>query len=479
MRTAHERHPPGTRETTAMLLGPLTQRVRNIHLIGIGGAGMSGIAEILLNLGFSITGSDMRPSDVTRHLERLGARIFEGHEAAHVKECDVVVYSSAVKEDNVEIVAARARKIPVIKRPEMLAELMRMKYGICIGGTHGKTTTSSMTGLVLTRGEIDPTIIVGGKVADYGGGAKIGRSHFLVLEADEYDRTFLNLTPVIAVVTNIDVDHLDCYRDLDDIRGAFLQFVNKVPFFGSVIVCIDDAGVQSIMPGIERRTITYGISRQAQIRAENIVQSGVFTTFDVFEDGVLLGSVELSVPGVHNVCNALAAVSVGIEMGVPFETIAGALADFRAVSRRFEKKGEAGGVAVYDDYAHHPTEIIAALEGVRSGFPNRIVAVFQPHLYSRTRDFHEDFGRAFMDSDELFVTDIFPAREKPIEGVTGRLVADAALAAGHGNVHYIEDRDALAPAVAESVKPGDVVITIGAGDIHTVGVEILKILAGE
>jgi len=460
-----------------MLLGPLTQRVKNIHLIGIGGAGMSGIAEILINLGFTITGSDMRSTEVTDRLVRLGATIFIGHAAENVEGCDVVVYSSAVTTDNVEIAAARERKLPVIKRPEMLAELMRMKYGICIGGTHGKTTTTSMTGLVLTRGNIDPTIIVGGRVTDYGGGAKTGRSHFLVLEADEYDRTFLMLTPVIAVVTNIDLDHLDCYRDLDDIKGAFLQFVNKVPFFGSVILCIDDAGVQSIMPGIGRRTLTYGISRQAQIRAENIDQKGVVTTFEVLAEGDRLGTVSLPAPGFHNVRNALAAVAIGIEMGVPFDTAAAALAEFKPVSRRFEKKGEEAGVAVYDDYAHHPTEIIATLKGVRSGFGNRVIAVFQPHLYSRTRDFHEDFGRAFMDSDILVVTDIYPAREKPIEGVTGKLVADAAVAAGHGNVLYVEKKDDLPRVIADMTAGGDMVITLGAGDIHAVGAQVLDLLS--
>ena len=459
-----------------MLLGPLTQKVRNIHLIGIGGSGMSGIAEILLNLGFTITGSDMRPTEVTERLVSLGATIFTGHDARNVAACDVVVYSSAVKEDNVEIIAARERKVPVIKRPEMLAELMRMKYGICIAGTHGKTTTTSMAGLVLTKANIDPTIIVGGRVTDFGGGAKIGRSHFLVLEADEYDRTFLKLTPVIAAVTNIDLEHLDCYRDLDDIRAAFLQFVNKVPFFGAVIVCIDDSGVQSIIPGIERRIVRYGISRQADIRAENVRHNGMTTRFDVVADGKRLGEVELHVPGMHNVRNALAAVAVGIEMDVPFDVTVEALAGYRPVSRRFEVKGEAAGVTVIDDYAHHPTEIKATLEGARSGFDKRIVAVFQPHLYSRTRDFREDFGRAFMNSDVLIVTDIYPSREAPIEGVTGKMVSDAALAAGHRNVVYIEKKEDIPEYLAGMVRDNDLVFTFGAGDIHRAGNELLALL---
>lgn len=459
-----------------MLLGPLTQRVKNIHLIGIGGSGMNGIAEILLNLGFTITGSDLRSTDVTDRLVSLGARVFIGHSPKNVENCDVVVFSSAVKDDNPEIITARERKIPVIKRPEMLAELMRMKYGICIAGTHGKTTTTSMTGMVLTKGNVDPTIIVGGRVTDFGGGAKIGKSHYLVLEADEYDRTFLRLTPVIAAVTNIDLEHLDCYKDMDDIEEAFLQFVNKVPFFGSVILCIDDSGVQSIIPGVERNIITYGISRQADVRAENIRFNGMNTTFDVVSFGTPLGEVKLPVPGIYNVRNALAALAVGFELGVTFENAAEALAEYRPVSRRFEVKGDKRGVTVVDDFAHHPTEIIATLEGVRAGFDKRVIAVFQPHLYSRTRDFHEDFGRAFLNTDILVVTDIYPAREAPIEGVTGKLVSEAALAAGHRNVVYIEKKEKLAKTLADMVKEDDMVITFGAGDIHKVGTELLKLL---
>jgi UDP-N-acetylmuramate--alanine ligase len=459
-----------------MFLGALTRRVKNIHLIGIGGAGMSGIAEILMNSGFTITGSDIRATPVTERLAKLGAGIFIGHAVENVRSCDVVVYSSAVKPDNPEITAARERKIPVIGRPEMLAELMRMKYGICIAGTHGKTTTTSMTGEVLTLGDIDPTVIVGGKVAMYGGGAKIGQSHYLVLEADEYDRTFLRLSPVIAVVTTIDLEHLDCYRDMNDIESAFVQFVNKVPFFGSVILCIDDPGVQNIMPRVERRIITYGTSRQADIRAENIEQEGTITRFEVLSGGELLGKVTLSLPGEHNVRNALAAIAVAGEMGIPFETTARALGEFRTVERRFEIKGEEAGVMVVDDFAHHPTEIKASLAGARRGFDRRIVAVFQPHLYSRTRDFHQDFGRAFMNSDVLVVADVYPAREEPIEGISGKMVADDATSAGHRYVTYVEKREELTRTVAGMVKSGDLVITFGAGDITRVGVELLSIL---
>ncbi len=459
-----------------MLLGPLTQKVKNIHLIGIGGAGMNGIAEILLNLGFVITGSDVRSTSVTDHLVSLGARIFIGHSPDNVASCDVVVYSSAVKENNPEIQAARDRKIPVIKRPEMLAELMRMKYGICIAGTHGKTTTTSMVGQVLTKGEIDPTIIVGGKVTDFGGGVKIGQSHYLVLEADEYDRTFLKLTPVIAVVTNIDLEHLDCYQNMDDIKSAFVQFVNKVPFYGSVILCIDNPGVQSIIPDIESKIITYGISRQAEIRAEDIVFNGMKTKFNVITFEQEMGSVVLNVPGYYNVRNALAAITIAVEMGLNFDSISSALAEFTPVERRFQILGEESGIMVVDDYAHHPTEIMATLEGIRAGFDKRIIAVFQPHLYSRTRDFHEDFGRAFMETDVLFITDIYPSRETPIEGITGKLVSEAAHAAGHRNTAYIEDRKKLIESVESCVKDGDMVITFGAGDVNKIGYELLNIL---
>ena len=459
-----------------MLLGPLTQRVRNIHMIGIGGAGMSGIAEILLNVGFAITGSDIRATEVTGRLESLGARVFIGHDPANVAACDVVVYSSAVRMDNPEIVAARERMIPVIGRPEMLAEIMRMKYGICIAGTHGKTSTTTMTGRVLSAGGIDPTIIVGGKVADFGGGAKVGDSNYLVLEADEYDRTFLRLTPVIAAVTTVDLEHLDCYRDMEDIEEAFTTFCNKVPFFGSVILCIDDPGVRSIMPDIDRTIVTYGISRQADVRADDIRQEGMVTRFTLLIDGERRGDITLGAPGLYNVRNALAACAIGDLMGVSFANMAGALDSFTPVGRRFELKGEAAGVMVVDDYAHHPTEIIASLEGARAGFDRRIIAVFQPHLYSRTRDFHEEFGQGFMDADILMVTDVYAARESAIEGVTGKLVADAALAAGHRNVTYEPDKDKLPALLKEIVQENDLVITYGAGDIHKAGAELLASL---
>ncbi|MFC1650677.1 UDP-N-acetylmuramate--L-alanine ligase [Candidatus Latescibacterota bacterium] len=453
----------------------MTKKVKNIHLIGIGGSGMNGIAEILLNLGFMVSGSDLNSTPITKHLESIGANIFKGHSPDNVSTCDVVVYSSAVKEDNLEIITARERKIPVIKRPEMLAELMRMKYGICIAGTHGKTSTTSMVGQILTKGDIDPTIIVGGRVTDFGGGAKIGQSHYLVLEADEYDRTFLKLTPVIAVVTNIDLEHLDCYEDIDDIKSAFVQFVNKVPFWGSVILCIDNLGVQSIIPEIERKIITYGVSPHAEIRAVNIVYEGIKTTFNVVANGEEMGSITLNVPGTHNVRNALAAITIAMEMEIPFETISGALAGYVSVERRFQIIGEKSGIMVVDDYAHHPTEIIASLEGIRAGFDKRIIAIFQPHLFTRTRDFYEDFGRAFMETDVLFVTDIYPSREAPISGVTGNMVSEAATAAGHRSAKFIPDRKELIDAVADCAESGDIVVTFGAGDVNKIGYELLEV----
>jgi UDP-N-acetylmuramate--alanine ligase len=459
-----------------MLLGPLTYKIRNIHLIGIGGAGMSGIAEILLNLGFTVSGSDMQATPVTDRLRKIGATVFIGHDPSNVAATDVVVYSSAVKEDNPEMKAARARAIPVIKRPEMLAELMRLKYGICIAGTHGKTTTTSMVAGALTRGGVDPTVIVGGKVADFGGGAKIGKSHFLVLEADEYDRTFLKLTPVIAVVTNIDADHLDCYRNITDIEEAFTQFVNKVPFFGSVILCIDDEGVNHIIPQVERKMITYGLDPRADYRAENVTFDRLESSFEVVARGKRAGVMKLQVPGIHNVRNALATVAVGLEMDVPFTVIADSLAEFLTVERRFQIIGEVGGIVLVDDYAHHPTEIAASLAGARAGFNRRIIAVFQPHLYSRTRDFHTDFGRALLGADLLYVTPIYPSREKPIEGINGMMVVDAARKAGHLNAVYVESVDGVPEELAKQVRPGDMVITFGAGDVNRVGYNFLNYL---
>lgn len=458
-------------------------RVRHVHMVGIGGIGMSSIAEVLIRRGFQISGSDLRTSDVTAHLVSLGATIYEGHAPEHVEGADVVVYSSAVKDPtaNPETGEAIRRRIPIIKRAEMLGELMRAKRGVGVAGTHGKTTTTTLVGLVLQAAALDPTIIVGGKVAVFGSNAVAGGGEIIVVEADEYDRTFLRLTPIHAVVTNIEADHLDIYDDLDDIKDAFVQFANSVPFFGAAILCLDDDNVRDVLSRIERRVVTYGTSRQATLRAESVEQVGATTHFDVHMGADRLGGITLHAPGLHNVRNALAAVAVGLELDVPFATIAAGLAQYTGVDRRFQIKGEAplaatadgapaGSVIVVDDYAHHPTEVEATLQAAARGWPDRrIVAVFQPHLYSRTRDLADEFARAFYDADVLVLTDVYPARETPIEGVTGQMLADLAREVGHRDVQYVPDKAQLPVVLAGLVRPGDMVVTMGAGDIYRYG----------
>ncbi len=459
-------------------------KTRRLHFVGIGGIGMSGIAEILLAMGYEVTGSDLRESEITRRLESKGARIFYGHDRGHVEDAppDVVVISSAVREDNVEVQAAVRRKIPVIRRAEMLAELMRMKYGIAIAGTHGKTTTTSMVGSVLLEAGLDPTIIVGGRVADILGGsnARKGMGEHLVVEADEFDHSFLKLHHIIGVITNIEAEHLDCYEDLEDIRRAFSTFANRVPFFGVVVCCLDDDGVRSILPSIHRRFTTYGFSAQADVQACDVVFDGEGSSFTVrTRDGDELGRVRLAIPGRHNVSNALAAVCVGLELSLPFERICGGLERFKGVERRFQLIGRVGGVHVVDDYAHHPTEIEATLETAEMlKGEGRIVAVFQPHLYSRTKDFADAFGRSFYRADKLVVTDVYPSREEPIPGVSGRLVADAAIQSGHRDVLYVEEMEEIVPVLQELVRPGDWVITLGAGNVNRVAYGLLEALDG-
>jgi UDP-N-acetylmuramate--alanine ligase len=453
-------------------------RVKAVHLVGIGGIGMSSIAEVLLARGYRVSGSDVKLSDVTDRLERLGARICEGHKPDHVTDADVVVYSSAVRPlANAETLEAQRRRIPIIRRAEMLGELMRQKYGIGIAGTHGKTTTTSMVGLVAREAGFDPTIIVGGKVAVFDSNAVSGEGDLIIIEADEYDRTFLRLTPVLAVITNIEADHLDIYSDMEDIMSAFLQFANAVPFFGASILCIDDENVRSILGKVQRRVLTYGLSRQATVRAADLVQTGAATRFTVFHMDERLGEIELPAPGIHNVQNALAAVAVGLELDVEFDRISRALGQYTGVQRRFEMKGDAGGVLVVDDYAHHPTEIAATLAAACKGWPDRrIVAVFQPHLYSRTRDLLDDFAQAFDDADSLIITEIFGAREEPIEGVTGRALAERAVAFGHRDVHFVADKEDLPAYLSGLRRDGDLVITMGAGDIWRFGERYLELL---
>jgi UDP-N-acetylmuramate--alanine ligase len=459
-----------------MWAGRMFKSVRKIHMVGIGGIGMSGIAEILLDQGFEVSGSDKQLSEITSRLERLGAKIFIGHDAGNLDEADVVVYSSAVHLDNPELVAAAEKKIPVIRRAEMLAELMRMKYGIAIAGTHGKTTTTSMTSLVLMEGGLDPTVIVGGKLSSFGGtNARLGHGDFIVVEADEFDRSFLQLTPVIASITTLEREHLDIYTDLEDIKRAFVEFANKVPFYGFVILCLDEPSIQEILPLIRRKIITYGVSAQADLRAVNISFSGNRSKFNLLQRGKDRGEIHLNVPGIHNIKNSIAAIGIGLELGIEFMKIKKAIESFNGVYRRIEIKAEVDGVMLVDDYAHHPTEVQATLSALRSGWPHRrIIAVFQPHLYSRTRYFHDEFGKSFLNADVLVVTDVYPAREEPIQGITGELIVDDARAFGHKDAHYVQDKRRLSDFLMQIQKPGDIVVTLGAGDISRFCEEFLE-----
>jgi len=448
-------------------------RIKKIHFVGIGGIGMSGIAELLANKGFQITGSDMQASRITEHLTSLGIEITIGHNADLILEVDAVVKSSAVRDTNPEVAAALARKIPVIRRAEMLAEIMRLGYGIGIAGTHGKTTTTSMTGMVLKAAGLNPTVIVGGVVKNFGTNNMQGSDEYIVVEADEFDRSFLSLSPIIAGITNIEADHLDCYRNLEGVKDAFIEYANKVPFFGTVIACLDNPGVQSVIPHIKKEIVTYGFSKQAVVQAQNLVMKEFHSAFDVKHRGELLGTVEMSSFGRHNILNALMAVAIGLELDVPFDAIQAGLAEFRGVYRRCELKGQCNDIILYDDYAHHPTEIKATLNGMRENTDRRIIAVFQPHLYSRTRDFSQEFGRSFFQSDVLLVTPIYPAREDPIPGITGKLIADAAIQSGHKQVFYVDSNASIVAKMREICLPGDLVVTIGAGSIVRFGEEFL------
>ena len=406
-------------------------------------------------------------------------KIYEGHSAENLKDADVLVYSSAVTVDNPEVQAAVKRKIPIIKRSEMLAECMRMQYGIGIAGTHGKTTTTSMVGLTLTEGKLDPTIIVGGKLSGLGGtNARLGNGEFIVVEADEFDRTFLKLTPTIAAITTLESEHLDTYKDLDDIKSAFIEFANKVPFYGFVVLCLDEPALQDIIPQINKKIITYGLTVQADLRATDIEFKNFTSSFNVKYYGEELGRLTLKIPGIHNVKNSLVAVSIAKELGVPFSTIKKALESFTGVYRRFEVKYNKE-IMVVDDYAHHPTETSATLAGIRSGWDRRLVAVFQPHFFSRTRDFYQEFGRSFLNSDVFICTDIYPAREEPIEGVTGKLVADAAHGFGHKNVLYVENKNDVIKTLNDLKKDGDIIVTMGAGDIWKFGEKFVEGLRQE
>ncbi|HET9599750.1 MAG TPA: UDP-N-acetylmuramate--L-alanine ligase [Anaeromyxobacteraceae bacterium] len=452
-------------------------RPARIHFVGIGGIGMSGIAEVLLNLGYRVSGSDLKESDTTRRLAALGGRIAGGgHAAANVEDVDVVVTSSAVRRDNPEVLEARARKIPVIPRAEMLAELMRLKYGVAIAGSHGKTTTTSMAAHLLAHAGLDPTAVVGGKVNAFGSNAKLGKGEYMVVEADESDGSFLRLPPTIAVVTNIDPEHLDHWKTPAALRQGFLDFVNRVPFYGLAILCIDHPTVQSLIPELEKRFVTYGEAPQADYRAANIEVRAHRVAFDAFRRGEALGRFEVGMVGRHNALNALSVVALGDEMGIAAEVTREGLASFGGVQRRFTVRGEAAGVTVVDDYGHHPAEVKAVLRGAREAFGRRVVCVFQPHRYTRTRDLLPEFTSAFNDADALVLSEIYAAGEEPIAGISGEALAAAIRAHGHRDVTFVPDRPRLARAAREKVRPGDIVITLGAGDVTNVGPEILGML---
>ena len=455
------------------------KRIRRIHFVGIGGIGMSGIAEVLYNLGYAVSGSDARESENTRRLASLGIAVALGHRAENVGEADVVVRSSAVAPDNVELTAARQRLIPVIQRAEMLAELMRMKYGVAVAGTHGKTTTTSMVASVLARGGLDPTIVIGGRLNALGTNARLGQGDFLVAEADESDGSFLKLSPTIAVVTTIDAEHLDYYRDLDHIRDTFVEFINKVPFYGLAVLCLDQENIQTLLPRVEKRFLTYGLGTQADVLARDIAFKGMTSEFLASWKGQTLGRIQLRVPGLHNVYNALAATAVGLDLQIDFAAIQAALGEFTGVARRFQVLGEPKGILVVDDYAHHPAEIQATLNAAKSGFGRNVIAVFQPHRYTRTRALVAEFATAFYQADRLFVTEIYPAGERPIPGIHGGQIADGVKEHGHKSVTYVPVKEDLVEAVTAVARPGDIVLVMGAGDIRKTGEEILRRLETE
>jgi len=449
-------------------------RVSNVHFVGIGGIGMSGIAEVLLNLGWKVSGSDVKASALTKRLETLGARIFIGHEAANLVDADVVVYSSACRPENPELARARERKIPVIPRAEMLAELMRLKFSVAVAGAHGKTTTTSLISTVLAQAGLDPTIVVGGRLLAMGTNAKLGRGDYLVAEADESDGSFLSLPPTIAVVTNIDAEHLDHYANLDAIKDAFVQFVNKVPFYGAGVLCLDDPNVQAVIPRLTKRCLTYGMASQADVTGRILESTDEGSRFEVWNRGEPLGEARVRMPGEHNVLNSLAAITVGLELRIPFPQIATALQEFLGVARRFEIRAVEHDVVFVDDYGHHPTEIAATLRAAKRNYARRVVVAFQPHRYSRTFHLMNEFGRAFFDADVVFLADIYAASEDPIAGVSSEVLAQNIREHGHRSVQYIPDKERLTDAVASAIQPGDLVLTLGAGDVTSWNDDIVE-----
>ncbi len=453
----------------------MLKNIQHIHFVGIGGSGMNGIAEVLINLGYKVSGSDLKQTEVTERLASLGGKIFIGHKPEQVGNAHVVVTSSAVLPDNPEVVQAKRLKIPVIPRAEMLAELMRLKYAVTIAGTHGKTVTTSLVSMVLAEGGLDPTVVIGGRLKNIGSSAKMGKGEFIVAEADESDGSFLKLTPTIALLRNIDDDHLDYYKTLDNIKNTFVQFVNKVPFYGSIILCGEDENIKSIIPRITRKYYTYGRGKNYDFYTENIVYEEMHTEFDLCFSGKNLGRLKLHFPGAHNVLNSLGAAAVGIELGVGFEKIRKAFLDFTGVSRRLEVKARKKDIVFIDDYGHHPTEIRVTLETIKSIWPERrLLVIFQPHRYTRTRDLAKKFGPSFNSVSRIWFTDIYSAGEKPIPGISSSLILESFPAEKRETVTLILDRKAIIKEVVKSLRPQDVLVTLGAGDVYKIGEEILN-----
>ena len=449
-------------------------KIQHIHFVGIGGIGMSGIAEVLLNLGYQVSGSDTKETEVTRRLQSLGAKVSYGHQRENLKEADVVVTSSAIRKGNPEVEAAEERLIPVIPRAEMLAELMRMKIGIAVAGTHGKTTTTSLISTVLAAGGLDPTVVIGGRLNSIGSNARLGQGEYLVAEADESDGSFLKLMPTIAVVTNIDPEHLDYYQGIDEIKETFLSFLNKIPFFGLAVLCLDHPNIQSLLPRMKKRFTTYGLTTKADFQAKEIVFEGLLTSFDVIHRRRDIGRLSLRMPGLHNVYNALATLATAFELDIPFQIVQETLRDFSGIQRRFQIKGEKRGILVVDDYGHHPVEIMATLKAARTGWTKRIIAVFQPHRYTRTQALFKDFLTAFYDADVLVITDIYPAGEDRIEGVESKALFEGLREYGHKDVTYLSDKKEIVEHLLRMISPGDLVITLGAGDIWQVSEELVN-----
>jgi UDP-N-acetylmuramate--alanine ligase len=447
----------------------------HIHFVGIGGIGMSGIAELLLNLGYTVSGSDLKTSDITDRLQRLGGRIYQGHSEDQIRGADVVVISSAVDGTNSEVLAAEQNSTPVIPRAEMLAELMRLKYSIAIAGAHGKTSTTSIVSKVLAEGELDPTVVIGGKLKGIGSNAVLGQGDFIVAEADESDGSFLKMSPAIAVITNIDREHLDFYADLPSIKTAFLEFIERIPFYGLAVLCLDNEHIQALIPSIKKRYTTYGMSSQADIQAKRVKFEGLKTRFDAYHRGEKLGRIHLNLPGLHNIYNAMASIAVGLELSLPFEVIKSALEKVDGVQRRLEIKGEINSVTVIDDYGHHPTEIMVTLQAVKDAWPDRRkVVVFQPHRYTRTQALFNEFTRSFYQSDVLLVLPIYSAGEAVIEGVDGHDLCEGIIAHGHREVNCVDSIEGAVVKLRDILIPGDLLLTLGAGDVWKVGEKILK-----